>query len=1412
MVKDYRRVSENGKQSVSESSNGTVARRDWLQIIGGVAASTSIASSLTGSAAASHSDSKIGDWALDEGSGDHTAESVAGYSKHVDYKDDHDPLWFDGKDSHSLLFDGYTTWASWAADELAPEFGQELSALTIDTWVAPRSHGSESNKIDPMIEKADRSSNAGFTFGVDNYGHWTFQVGLGGSWEELWIESSDIIDVYEWNHLTAVFDGNNGLLQLYKNGSKVAEKSVPTGTISPASPALKLGRNRQMDYIGEGSNVWKQNMFNGAVSQLETYTAALSATEIQNKHDDEVGDLPATGYQELTVNPQQYDDDNFRPEYHAIAPTHWMNEPHGPLYFDGKYHLFYQHNPKGSYWRQIHWGHWVSDDMVHWEPVEEALRPEEGIDPAGCWSGDSTVDANGNPKLLYTAGITEGTDDQAIAEATSTYPDDDDVALTDWDKQGVVMRQPDDPDLKSNQFRDPHVWEENGEWYCLIGSAIADGGGGAVLAYHSTDCVNWEYKGRAFQLDNPDNYPELGDHWELPVLLPVGTDSDGNEKHILCISPQGGDTEVWYWIGTWDAANFEFTRDHKDPLLVDEGDYHFTGPSGFVDPQTDRSILFTIAQDHRKEQLWHDSGWAHNAGTPLELSLRDDGRLGISPIQEMENARSEKLLEMHDADPALVDDALENLTANTVELQLEIESNGATEYGFYSHHSPGGEEKTLVYYDESSGEIKTDRTDTSQDSTLMEVEKNKSSLTTQGPVDIGSQNLKLRVFIDKSLIECYVNSLKSVTTRAYPSRDDSKELRLYHDGDITVKSIEIWEMEDIENGTPSAELYRPGFHFERESGWMNDPNGLVYHDGTYHLFYQAGENHRRWDHATSTDLVNWTEQGTKISDTSDIQAYSGGAVVDANNTAGFGENAIVAMYTGHHDETGEEDQRIAYSTDGGDTFTKYSGNPVLDEDTTDWRDPNPFWYEPTGNWRMVVARVEGNGSDRPAGIEIYESDDLKNWTYLSTYESGGVAWECPDLYKLPVSNTSESRWVMTVSVDADHVEHHIGQFDGTTFTAENTVYADSGWDFYAAQSWANEPATDSRLGLAWTSHWDYAPDTPENGWKGAQSFPRRITLRDTGSEVVPIQRLDGAVESNRDRVLADLSNEPLSADDDPLAGTETEGEMLELLATIDPGTADSVTLKLRKGGTQETRITYDVGMEELFVDRNDAGAFFGDTNKDVASQPVALRSDGTLELRVFVDRSIVSTFANDGEKTMTNRVYPDETSVHAAMTANGGTATVESLTAWEYAPGIVDGATYRIENLNSGKVLEVEDAGASDGDAVQQWGYLGYDHQKWVAHEVADGVFRFENAHSGKVLDIQDASTSDGAYAMQWEWWGGDNQKWTVDRTTDGHYRVRNVHSGKVLDVEDASTGDGARCMQWEWLAGDNQKWKFERI
>lgn len=297
-----------------------------------------------------------------------------------------------------------------------------------------------------------------------------------------------------------------------------------------------------------------------------------------------------------------------------------------------------------------------------------------------------------------------------------------------------------------------------------------------------------------------------------------------------------------------------------------------------------------------------------------------------------------------------------------------------------------------------------------------------------------------------------------------------------------------------------SEPWRPEYHFSPDEGWMNDPNGLVHRDGIYHLFYQAGEWPRYWDHATSTDLVNWTEHGTAIPATDSISPFSGGADVDAHDTAGFGEDAIICMYTGHHIDSGIEDQRIAYSTDDGKTVEKYERNPVIDSEHGDFRDPNPFWYEPDGSWRMVIGRISAI-EDRPAGTEIWSSDNAIDWTYESTYGSGGEGWECPDLFELPVKGADETKWVLVVSpIGTRNVEYHIGEFDGTEFIGEQRFTADYEYDFYAAQKWSNTPGEDDRgLHIGWMNNWNYAMEerrkvTRRHSRSRAPStFGRRLT-------------------------------------------------------------------------------------------------------------------------------------------------------------------------------------------------------------------------------------------------------------------------------------------------------------------------------
>lgn len=462
-----------------------------------------------------------------------------------------------------------------------------------------------------------------------------------------------------------------------------------------------------------------------------------------------------------------------------------------------------------------------------------------------------------------------------------------------------------------------------------------------------------------------------------------------------------------------------------------------------------------------------------------------------------------------------------------------------------------------------------------------------------------------------------------------------------------------------------ADPYRPRYHCAPLEGWMNDPNGMVYHEGVYHLFYQAGEERRRWDHATSEDLVHWEHHGTKLPVEDGIQQFSGGGVVDDENAAGFGEDVPVFAYTGHHEDDGVQDQRLAYSHDGGETIEKYDGNPVIGSDVGAFRDPNVFRYEPDGEWRMVVSRVE-SAPDRPAGIEIYRSDNLREWQYLSTYAlthaMEATAWECPDLYELPVAGTDERRWVLTVSADWDREVHHLGQFDGTEFTAARRVPADHGFDFYAGLTWSNEPEG-RRLLIGWLSNWAYAHDVPDPGWQGVQSFPRRVTLVDEGDGPEIRQRPARELEAIRGVTLATLDGETVAPGDDPLEGTDVTGRALEIEATLAPGDADIVGVDIRASEDEATKLRYDPHAGRLVFDRSESGRFFSADEHGITSASIPALDDGRLELRLVVDRCSVEAFINDGRAVVSNLVYPDWNSTAVSLVASGGEAEVERFVA-----------------------------------------------------------------------------------------------------------------------------------------------------
>lgn len=474
------------------------------------------------------------------------------------------------------------------------------------------------------------------------------------------------------------------------------------------------------------------------------------------------------------------------------------------------------------------------------------------------------------------------------------------------------------------------------------------------------------------------------------------------------------------------------------------------------------------------------------------------------------------------------------------------------------------------------------------------------------------------------------------------------------------------------------ERYRPQYHFTPAVNWMNDPNGMVYYGGEYHLMYQYNPlgdtwGHMSWGHAVSRDLVHWQHLPVAIPEENGVMAFSGSAVVDWDNTSGFGTGAeppLVAIYTGHRE--GNQSQYLAYSNDRGRTWTRHAGNPVLDIGSAEFRDPKVFWYEPQRKWVMVLALATEHK------IRLYSSPDLKKWTQLSDFGPaaavGGV-WECPDLFELPVDgDPRNTRWVMVVNLNPGGVgggsgsQYFVGRFDGTRFTAEGDtsrpLWADYGQDFYAAVSWADVPAREERrIWLGWMNNWAYANEIPTSPWRSAQSLPRTLALKTTPEGIRLVQQPVGELAQLRGP-RRELAARAIPVGSTPLAARGIAGKALEIEAEFEVGTASELGLKVRTGRGQETVIGIDPRAGRLFVDRSRSGDVAFD--KDFAPRQAApLRvENGRVKLRVFVDWSSVEVFAGDGEVVITDQIFPAPESEGVELYARGGSARLVSLVAW----------------------------------------------------------------------------------------------------------------------------------------------------
>lgn len=522
------------------------------------------------------------------------------------------------------------------------------------------------------------------------------------------------------------------------------------------------------------------------------------------------------------------------------------------------------------------------------------------------------------------------------------------------------------------------------------------------------------------------------------------------------------------------------------------------------------------------------------------------------------------------------------------------------------------------------------------------------------------QNINIRLAREK--VDYYV----PLDLSAYQGKSVSVDVTGMPASSLCWKEIKLSDTFDSSN----RETYRPVYHHTPVYGWMNDPNGMFYKDGVYHLYFQYNPygsmwGNMTWGHSTSTDLTHWTHEGTAIVPDAWGAIFSGSCVVDKDNTAGFGKGAVVAFYTSAKSTPwGDiQSQSMAYSLDNGKTFIKYEYNPILTSTERDFRDPKVFWYAPRKHWVMMLAV----GRE----MQIYSSGNLKEWKKESSFGAmqgahGGV-WECPDLVEVAVEGSKEKKWVLICNLNpggpfgGSAAQYFVGSFDGKKFVNESptqTKWLDWGKDNYATVTWSNAPAGRC-IALGWMSNWQYANNVPTTQYRSANTLARDLTLYRVGGELYLKSKPSPEIKKAR-------------AEEKKIPTFEVKGnyEVASLLAdnkgayeiemTIENKGTSKIDFSLMNEKGEKVAMYYDVVRKQFVMDRSASGIV--GFSRDFPAVTVApVRNTDQIHLRLFIDRSSVEVFGEDGEYVMTNLVFPAEPYNRMVFSSDKGSYIVKSM-------------------------------------------------------------------------------------------------------------------------------------------------------
>ncbi|MEQ8472005.1 MAG: GH32 C-terminal domain-containing protein [Marinoscillum sp.] len=686
-------------------------------------------------------------------------ESISGNEFSVENLFDR-PERIDAPYGSALRLDGWSTYIS------HPNFSLSGidQAMTIEAWYATEAFNKESSSI---IELFSDASSSGFYLSVGPYGELNFGYHLDNT---LHVHNTpNKLSPYKWHHIVATIDLTVGESKIYVDGElwylqqnlSATSISIPTGT-------LFIGKRS----LSQQANGFQVNVLNGTLDDIKVYNSALSEAEIRS-NSESVTDRNVN----LWIDPRvRHSGDHLRPQYHPMPNTSWANEAYGLIYYEGNYHLFFQKNPNAPQLFFMHWGHLMSPDLVHWREIDIALRPTPGFDNFGAWSGTTLKDNEGNPFIFYT-GV-----DGAKAGIGMAIPSGD--SLLSWTEHESNPLIPNPPaSFNHLDFRDPYLWKSDGLYYMIVGSGLQNKGGGILFTYRSTDLVNWTLIPRLYANNDIEKY---GEFWEMPTFRHLEDDA-----YLLQITPtpnNGKPARSVYLLGTWE--NETFKPYFETPKSLELFDSHMLAPAFGTDGKTGDTYIGIIPEDRNgNDQI--NAGWRQTFSIPRQVRLLEDSTIGQIPHPNLCRLRSNEVqVEELELEPSKRNN-LPGFRGNQIEMEFDIKADSNSVFVIQVLKHEDNQEFTTITFDYEANKIVLDRRQSSLSSTLKNTRIGDFVFN---PNDM----LNVRIFIDHSTLEVFVQNLTVFSARVYPSRPESDHVDVVAvEGNVSIVSAKKWQMETI---------------------------------------------------------------------------------------------------------------------------------------------------------------------------------------------------------------------------------------------------------------------------------------------------------------------------------------------------------------------------------------------------------------------------------------------------------------------------------------------------------------------------------------------------------------------------------------------------------------------------------------